>query len=182
MRHQRGPRLRARCRSASIAWAARCRPPCARCSPICRSATAIGDTGSGGASDQRRNRPLFSNRPAQRRARIGRTHRAGVLSRHACLRGRPPDRRRRHHAAGDRLHQLLERRAGRCGDAVARRRGLVVRLCAFLLSRRPAGGQRGDHPAALLHAAQTRRRALHRAGPRQAGQDGALLRAAAASG
>ncbi len=53
------------------------------------------------------------DRPAQRPARIHRTDRAGVLSGHACLRGRPPDRRRFHHAAGSIVHQLLQGRAGR---------------------------------------------------------------------
>ena len=113
--------------------------------------------GRRGTSHQRGNRPLFRHRAAERRARIHRVDRAGVLSRHAGVRGRPRDRRRRHHAAGAGLHHSARNGASRRGDAVARRRRIAVRLCAQLLSRRSAGGQRGDHAAALLHAAQVRR-------------------------
>ena len=35
--------------------------------------------------------------------------------------------------------------------------GIAVRLCALLFSRGSAGGQRRDHSAALVHAAQVRR-------------------------
>src|SRR6202795_1362074 len=63
---------------------------------------------------------------AQRRPRIDRIDRARVLSRHACLRGRPTDRRRRHHASGARLHEFFSGCAGRRRYVVARRRGLAV--------------------------------------------------------
>ena len=70
---------------------------------------------------------------------------------------------------------------GRGGDAVARRRRLAVRLRALLFSRRPAGGQRRHHAAALVHAAQADRRAVHGARARQTGKDRTLLRPAPAS-
>jgi hypothetical protein len=61
---------------------------CARCWPICRSAPPS-PTGRGGAPHQRRDRPLFRDRPAERRARIHRADRA-VFYRgmHAFLVGR----------------------------------------------------------------------------------------------
>ena len=88
LRHHRGPRLRLRAdprlsRRRLVARGG------ARNSH--RSAVRRCDRrhGRGRASHQRRNRPLFRHRAAQRRARIDRTDRAGVLSRHAGVRGRP---------------------------------------------------------------------------------------------
>ena len=118
---------------------------------------AIGDTDAAVHRISAEIGRYFADRAAQRRARIHRTDRAGVLSRHARLRGRPPDRRRLHHAAGDGIHQFLQ---GVQVDAVMLSRAEVGSLFGYarsLFSCRPAGGQRRDHSVALLHAAQVRR-------------------------
>ena len=85
--------------------------------------------------------------------------------------------RRLRAAAGDRAEEHRRRRAGGCGDAVRGRRQHRLQLHALLLPRRPGARRRGGRVPEVDHAAQAGERAVHRAGPRQAGQDRALPRA-----
>ena len=181
LRHERGPRLR--CGAAARLPDRRLAAP-GGARDHRRPAVRGGHRGSGrGRSPhQRRDRPLLRIRPPNRRTGIHRADRARVLPRDARLRGGASDRRRDHHPAGHRIHELAAAASQvDVGDAVARRRRIAVRLCAILFSRRPAGRQRGHHAAALVHAAQAGRRAVYGARPRQTGQNGTLFRPAAAS-
>ncbi len=92
------------------------------------------------------------------------------------LRGRLPARRRLDAAARDRLPQLAARRAGGRRDAVGRGRLGSVQLHALVLPRRSRARERRRAVPARHHAPEARLRALHRARPRQAGQDRALPR------
>ena len=87
------------------------------------------------------------------------------------------DRPQLRHAAGDRAEEHRWRRAGGCGHPRRGRRQHRLQLHALLLPRRPRARRRGGGVPQVDHAAQAGQRAVHRARPRQAGQDRALPRA-----
>ncbi len=144
---------RGRYRSAFTASANRCRRRCAKCWPICRSArrspdqdgavhrisAEIGryfDTGrhSGAPESIELIEPVFYR--GLKAFVVGRLIGDGSITPLVVAFSNSPRGVR-----------------GRRRDAVARRGGFAVRLCALLLPRRSAGGQRRDHTAAFLHAA-----------------------------
>ena len=131
-----------------------------------------------------RRRGARSARRAHRAAR-GRAHRGavpGVLPDLARLHRRAPHRPQLRHAAGDRAEEHRWRRAGRCGDPRRGGRQHRLQLHALLLPRRPRARRRGGRVPEVDHAAQAGERAVHRARPRQAGQDRTLPRADAPPG
>ena len=75
------------------------------------------------------------------------------------------------------LQEHRERRAGRRGDDATKPRQHPVQLHALVFPRRPGARRRSGGVSQDDPAAQAGQRAVHRARPRQAGQDRALSRA-----
>ena len=106
--------------------------------------------------------------------RDARGHQGSLLPDDARLPRRAHPRSRLDAAVRDRAAQHRERRAGRRDHARRKHGQRAVQLHALVLPRRPRARRRGRPVPEGDPAAQARQRALHRARPRQAGQDRAL--------
>ena len=107
-------------------------------------------------------------------AAFGGTAGNGVLPRASRLPDRPRVRRTPLLSVRDRAGQRCRRPARGRGADPSRRRGASLQLFAQLFPCRPGHGGRCGGVPAHAAAGQTHRRDLHRAGPRQAGQDRTL--------